>query len=154
MNTATFSPDGLSVVTTTNDKVVRIWSVRGDRDRVDLRGHKDWVNSAAFDFTGLLVVTASSDHTTRLWSADGKGASHKLIPNHKGGVNSATFSPDGKLILTASNDHSARVWGVVDKELRRTLEGHSAEVKSATLDRKSTRLNSSHSGESRMPSSA
>ena len=41
------------------------------------------------------------------------------------------------------------IWGVND-----TMRRHAHEFAQAGLDRKSTRLNSSHSGESRMPSSA
>ena len=56
-----------------------------------------------------------------------------------------------ELVLTGRvfNAQEAEKWGVVSRVVP---EGEGVVVKEA--DRKSTRLNSSHSGESRMPSSA
>ena len=47
--------------------------------------------------------------------------------------------------------YSMATWGYTAKMLRRKAEEGASQ---STSDRKSTRLNSSHSGESRMPSSA
>ena len=44
--------------------------------------------------------------------------------------------------------------GGIDKRTIEKFEKEAAELGKGSLDRKSTRLNSSHSGESRMPSSA
>ena len=57
-----------------------------------------------------------------------------VLEGHKKRTAACSFSPDGRRLVTVSLEESTvLVWKV---------------------DRKSTRLNSSHSGESRMPSSA
>src|SRR3712207_7609462 len=63
---------------------------------------------------------------------------------HDGRVRFAVFSPDGAWILTTSADGTVRLWDATYGHAPRSLLRHDGGVRSATLDRKSTRLNSSH----------
>src|SRR5436305_10987510 len=80
--------------------------------------HADQVHAVSLH-DALPIFTASGDQTARIWDA-ATGAEIAVLRGHKDQVSAAAFSPDGSRIVTASGDQTARI------------------------DRKSTRLNSSH----------
>ena len=69
VNQAAFSPDATRVVTASDDKTVRIWSVNVGAEIAVLE-HNGLVNFVAFSPDGTRVVTASQDHTARIWDAN------------------------------------------------------------------------------------
>jgi WD40 repeat protein len=104
-----FRPDGLRVVTSSDDGTARIWDAATGKGITVLRGHAGPVNDVAFTADGRRVVTASADGTARIWDAD-LGSEIAVLKGHEGSVNSAAFSPDGRQVLTASSDKTARIW--------------------------------------------
>ena len=62
---AAFSPDGRHIVTSSNDRTVRIWDAASGTQLALLSGHSDGVISAAFSPDGRRIVTASADKTAR-----------------------------------------------------------------------------------------
>lgn len=112
VNSASFSPDGQRVVTTSNDRTARSWDAETGAEQVVLTGHIGWVNAAIFSSDGHRVVTASSDGTARLWDAE-TGAELDVFEGHTEHVFSASFSPDGQRVITASFDRTVRIWRVL-----------------------------------------
>lgn len=121
--TAAFSPDGVHIVTASDDKTARVWRADGAAPPVVLAGHDRKLGSAAFDAAGARVVTASDDGTARIWRADGTG-DPIVLRGHTGPVLSATFSPDGERVVTASMDKTARVWRADATGRPVVLSGH------------------------------
>jgi WD40 repeat protein len=109
---ASFSPDGQRIVTTSRDRTARIWDISG-KLLAELRGHEDWVLSASFSPDSQRIVTASEDDTARIWDISGKLLVE--LQGHRGDVRSASFSPDGRRIVTAADDGTARVWDIPNK---------------------------------------
>jgi WD40 repeat protein len=106
---ASFSPDGMRVVTASVDKTARIWDATTGQPIGDPLHHQATVYSAAFSPDGTLVVTASGDGTARIWNAaTGQPVGPAL--RHGDEVYSACFSPDGQRVITASADKTARFW--------------------------------------------
>ena len=58
-----FSPDGVHVVSISNDKTMQIWNVVTGESEAELKGHQDIVNSVAFSPDGSYVVSGSDDST-------------------------------------------------------------------------------------------
>ena len=108
VSSALFSPDGLRVVTASDDKTARVWDATTGAPIGKPLQHDDQVRSAAFSPDGARVVTVSPD-AARLWDA-ATGAPMGR-PFH-GYVNSAALSPDGTRVATASDDMTARIWNV------------------------------------------
>ena len=113
---ASFSPDGESILTASDDNTAQVRDRRGQMI-AELKGHQEPVISASFSPDGESIVTASLDNTARVW--DLRGQMIAELKGHQAPVNSASFSPDGESILTASSDNTARVWpvGSLDKLL-------------------------------------
>ena len=106
---ASFSPDGHSIVTASNDHTARVWNAATGREQRVLAGHADIVDSAVFSPDGRRVLTGSYDKSARLWDAV-SGAETLRLNGHDRPVMSALFSSDGLNIVTASTDRTARVW--------------------------------------------
>ena len=99
VNAVTFSPDGKTIATASDDKTARLWDASTGKPIGVPMKHEKWV-AATFNPDGKSVATASEGHQ-RLWDArSGKPIGEPL--KHKRGVNAATFSPDGKTVATAS----------------------------------------------------
>ena len=132
---ASYSPDGQFIVTTSEDKTAKVWSAATSGSSMKclgtLEGHGDYVNSASYSPDGQSIVTASFDGTAKVWSA----ATMQLVGTLEGHghfVRSASYSPDGKYIVTASSDKTAKVWSAATMQLVGTLEGHKIFVTSAS----------------------
>ena len=65
-----FSPDGQSVVSGSDDKTVRLWSVESGELLQTMEGHTSPVMSVSFSPDGQSVVSGSKDKTVRLWSVE------------------------------------------------------------------------------------
>ena len=52
-----------------DDKTLKIWSVSDGSERYTLRGHSNWVTSCSFSPDGGSVVSGSYDHTLKIWDA-------------------------------------------------------------------------------------
>jgi WD40 repeat protein len=67
---AAFSPDGLRIVTASDDATARIWDAVIGKEITRLQEHSNWVLTAIFSHDGRHVLTASEDGTAKLWAAE------------------------------------------------------------------------------------
>ncbi|MGW6931905.1 nSTAND1 domain-containing NTPase [Lentzea sp. NPDC054927] len=76
INTIAWSPDGRSLLTSSNDHTARVWDSRTGGQRTALIGHTGRVTAALWSTEGL-AVTGSADHTVRYWDTS-DGFAHPL----------------------------------------------------------------------------
>jgi WD40 repeat protein len=128
-----FSPDGMRVVTASDDKTARIWDARTGASLSNLLGHEKAVRSAAFSPDGKLIVTASDDGTACIWDAKSGTKLHCLKDEDEdnGIVYDAVFSPDGKRVVAAYDDKKVRIWNASTYGLVRKWAAHGNVVYSA-----------------------
>jgi WD40 repeat protein len=112
---ASFSPDGRRILTTSKDRTARVWDADSGKQIALLNAHEETLNSALFSPDGRRIVTTSADGTARVWNAE----SGEEIATWKAEVGegsrpgrewcTAAFSPDGRRVWTASGD-AAEIW--------------------------------------------
>ncbi|MBF0096239.1 MAG: TIR domain-containing protein [Magnetococcales bacterium] len=119
----TFSPDGRTILSASNDKTLRLWDVESCRTLHVLQGHEGKVWSCAFSPDGKMVLSASEDKTLRLWNAE-NGKTIRVLTGHAGWVLSCAFSPDGKKILSGSTDKTLRLWDVESGQSLKVFKDH------------------------------
>lgn len=124
-----FSPNGETIVGTSNDGIVRVWE---DQDQMrhlyKIRRTADL--AFAISPTGDEIITASQDGLIRLWSIEGQFL--RAFEGHQGPVTSVAFSPNGDQILSGGADKTVRLWHR-HGELLKTLVGHEAAVTSVAF---------------------
>jgi WD40 repeat protein len=136
---AAFSPDGLGIVTGSNDGTARLWDARTGVELAVLRGHQGPVFAVAYSPDGRRVVTASADQTARIWDV-ATGTPLKTLEGHGDSVNSAAYSPDGARIVTSSDDHGVRIWDAHTGAALAVLVGHTDRVSGAAWSADGTRI--------------
>ena len=132
--------DGKSIVSSSEDNFVRVWSLPQRRDISVLEDHGEMLDIIGIDIDseGKQLASASADGEIRLWNiVDG---SVNRIGNHKVMFgNAAAFSPDGKRLATLGAEylHSGRtevcLWDLADtssgpeKTIKRYNSGRNCE---------------------------
>ena len=68
VHSVSFSPDGQTLASGSEDKTVRLWDANTGKLRKTLR-QADQANHVLFSPDGETLTSASSHHTIRLWEA-------------------------------------------------------------------------------------
>ncbi|MGK7877479.1 MAG: toll/interleukin-1 receptor domain-containing protein [Xenococcaceae cyanobacterium] len=124
-----FSPDGQTIATASDDGTVKLWTKNGQELKT-FQAHDGRVWSVSFSPDGKTIATASQDRTAKLWSLDGQEL--KTLTRDRGEVTSVSFSPDGKTIATGNGDGTVTLWSQ-DSEESKTLNGHKGGVWSVSF---------------------
>jgi WD40 repeat protein len=126
---AGFSPDGRTLVSTSDDKSIRLWNVATGKQQKLLGVLDNHIYSAVFTSDGNTVVSGDIDGDVRLWDvASGKVLAH--LNGHAGVVRLA-MTTDGKTLATAGHDRTVKLWDLGTRQLLRVLEGHRLPIERA-----------------------
>ncbi|HEY9602254.1 MAG TPA: TIR domain-containing protein, partial [Allocoleopsis sp.] len=132
VNSVSFSPDGKTIASASDDNTIKLWDVATGKAITTLKGHSDRVNSVSFSPDGKRIASASADNTIKLWDvATGKAIT--TLKGHSVWVNSVSFSPDGKTIAFASAYNTIKLWDLATGKAITTLKGHSVRVNSVSF---------------------
>ncbi|MGK7877393.1 MAG: toll/interleukin-1 receptor domain-containing protein, partial [Xenococcaceae cyanobacterium] len=103
-----FSPDGKTLATGSDDKTIKLWNVETGREIRTLFGHDDSVRSVSFSPDGKTLASGSYDKTIKLWNVE-TGREIRILFGHDDWVISVSFSPDGKTLATGSDDKTIKL---------------------------------------------
>ncbi len=119
---AAYSPNGLQIVTSSDDQTARVWDAITGAEILVLRGHEAAVWNVAYSPNGQRIVTASEDGTARVWNVT-SGEQQLVLTEPEARMSSAVFSPDGQEIVTSSDSGPTRIWNATTGEEKRVLRG-------------------------------
>ncbi len=118
-----YAPDGKTIASGGNDRLVRLWDVATGDEIRRFAGHGSNVDTVAFTADGKTLASGSVDNTIRLWDV-ASGKQKAVLPNAGGGINCVVFSPDGKTLASKGHDGALRLWDLAtSKEVHRLPSG-------------------------------
>ncbi|KAJ2383011.1 Transcription initiation factor TFIID subunit 5, partial [Coemansia sp. RSA 2603] len=126
------SYDSRYLVSCSEDKTARLWSLDTYTNVVCYKGHNHPIWDVAFAPQGFYFATASHDRTARLWSCDHIYAL-RIFAGHLSDVNCVRFHPNSKYIVTGSSDKSVRLWDVQRGSCVRVFTGHTGSVDTVAI---------------------
>ena len=107
-----FSPDGLTLASGGNDRLVRMWDIETGRLIRSLRGHTATIRVVQYSPDGQILATASEDRTIRLWNPQTGESLRILFTRYDHAVTSISFSPDGLMLARCGQNKDIKIWEI------------------------------------------
>ncbi|RKP37739.1 WD40-repeat-containing domain protein [Dimargaris cristalligena] len=121
------SPDAQYLVSCSEDKTARLWSLDTFTNLVCYRGHNYPIWDVEFGPYGVYFATAAHDRTARLWSCE-----HiyplRIFAGHLADVDCVKFHPNSKYLVTGSTDRTCRLWDLQRGTCVRVFTGHQGPI--------------------------
>ncbi|THU56539.1 hypothetical protein C4D60_Mb11t18290 [Musa balbisiana] len=109
---ATFDRLGRYVITGSDDRLVKIWSMETAFCLASCRGHEGDITDLAVSSNNAVVASSANDSIIRVWHLpDGHPIS--VLKGHTGAVTALAFSPRLSSVyqlLSSSDDGTCRIW--------------------------------------------
>lgn len=122
-----FYKDNKYLLSASEDKSVRLWSMDTYSALVSYKGHSEAIWDVAFSPTNNYFATGSNDQTARLWSTD-----HiyplRIFAGHLSDVDCLGWHPNGSYLVSGSSDKTCRMWDIHSGASVRVFLGHTAPV--------------------------
>ncbi|PAV19317.1 WD40 domain containing protein [Pyrrhoderma noxium] len=132
-----FSPDGTMLASTSNDKLVKIWSPNTGEFIHDLIGHTKGNSDISWSSDSVYLASASDDRTIKIWDVDSgitsrilkghgdsvfsKAKCLKTISGHFDYVTAVHFNRDASLIVSCALDGLIKNWNTKTGVCLKTL---------------------------------
>ena len=134
-----FSPDGTTLASASDDGTVKLWDVATKQNIATLQGHTWIVTSVSFSPDGTTLASGSGDDTVKLWDVATR-TNIATLEGHTSALYSVSFSPDGTTLASGSHDNTVKLWDVATRTNIATLQGHTDLVFSVAFSPDGTTL--------------
>jgi WD40 repeat protein/transcriptional regulator with XRE-family HTH domain len=134
-----FSSDERRLISSGDDRTIRIWDSTTGACLKILTGHQNRVRTIALSPDDALLVSGSDDATIRLWDLHKETYLRTLdgpIEAEAAGDNriwSVTFSPDGQILATGSTNGTIQLWESAGWRRRETRIEHPGGIRSLSF---------------------
>lgn len=129
---ATFSPFGDFLLSSSSDSTIRLWSTKLNANLVCYKGHNYPVWDVQFSPLGHYFASASHDRTARIWSMD-RIAPLRIMAGHLSDVDCVQWHMNCNYIATGSSDKTVRLWDLQSGECVRIFIGHRSMILSLAM---------------------
>ena len=117
--------DGKFLVTSSEDKTVRVWDVTSGKQLRSFQGHMTKATAVAVRGDGKQVASASDDGAVRVWDLNTVD-DHRAMKESAESLWAVAVSPNGKRVAAAGADKKVRVYDPETGKLEATLDAGAA----------------------------
>jgi len=119
-----FSSDEKYVISSSEDKTVKVWLVESGEEVYHLIGHIKAVTCVAASPTGNWAISSSKDSTLIIWDLGSGKAKKKIKDKNKYAYEwvKCEISPSGSLIASLSVDGIVKVWDPLSGEILLSID--------------------------------
>lgn len=110
VNSIEFHPKDRKLVTATDDKAVKLWSLETKRFLQSFLGHTNRVNVARYSPTGKTIASCSDDRNLKLFDVVGGDCIHTFSERNNVHGNDIAWHPDGSIIAVALNNSKIKIF--------------------------------------------
>nr|XP_043635528.1 PH-interacting protein-like isoform X2 [Erigeron canadensis] len=115
---AIFDRSGRYVITGSDDRLVKIWSMETAFCLASCRGHEGDITDLAVNINNSVVASASNDYNIRVWHLP-NGKPLSVLRGHTAAVTAIAFSPRHPFqLLSSSDDGTCRIWEARSSQCR------------------------------------
>ncbi|KAK6537866.1 Transcription initiation factor TFIID subunit 5 [Orbilia ellipsospora] len=123
-----FTPDAKWLLSTSEDRTIRLWSLQTHTALVAYKGHDSPVWDVAWGPFGHYFASASWDRTARIWSTEQIGPL-RILAGHLESVNRVAWHPNSAYVFTGSTDKTLRMWDMQQGASVRLFNGHTSPIR-------------------------
>ena len=116
-----FSSDGISLVSGSCDKTIKLWDVQTGGIAKTFHGHTDQVLSVSISVDCTMIASGSSDKTIHLWDVQTRGR-HCIIELW-GPVGCVSFSPTDAQHFVSVSAGKIQQWDIKGHQIKPMYEG-------------------------------
>ena len=124
---ASTTPDGMTVVSGSDDHAVIVWDVSNRRKVQVLTGHQGAVFAVRVMGKGRQLVSASEDGTLKIWDLSTRNEL-RCISGGSGAILDVGLLNDGDGVISASGDGSLHIWNLRHYQRVHSFHAHSGPV--------------------------
>ncbi|XP_053326817.1 sperm-associated antigen 16 protein isoform X2 [Spea bombifrons] len=117
------------LVTTSDDRLWKMWSIANGNVIMTGEGHTDWLSGCSFHPTGNKLATTSGDTTVRIWDF-AKSECVLTLEGHTHAVWGCSWHTCGDFLASCSLDNNSKIWDINSERCRYTMRGHVDSVNS------------------------
>ncbi|XP_021755176.1 transcription initiation factor TFIID subunit 5-like isoform X2 [Chenopodium quinoa] len=129
---ASFSPLGDFILSSSADSTVRLWSTKLNANLVCYKGHNYPVWDVQFSPYGHYFASCSHDRTARIWTMD-RIQPLRIMAGHLSDVDCVRWHVNCNYIATGSSDKTVRLWDIQSGECVRIFIGHRSMILSLAM---------------------
>lgn len=122
----TFSPDGQTLATGSEDTLVKLWDIQSGTETKRLEGDSSPIYSVDFNSDGTEISSGSAFWQILEWNLT-TGQPYQPL-QHLATIWSVDVSPDNQKIASASADKTVKIWDRKTGEILQNLTDHQDEV--------------------------
>lgn len=118
----------IQLVTASNDKQIKLWSVANKKFITSFTGHTNWVRCARFSPNGKVIASCSDDRTFKLFDVMSGNIIESFSDSKGHGYQHLAWHPDGTLIAVGTTNNRVRIYDIRNRNLIQMYDVHAAAV--------------------------
>jgi WD40 repeat protein/tRNA A-37 threonylcarbamoyl transferase component Bud32 len=139
LNAVAVSPDGRTLASAGEDRVVKLWDLASRRVVHSLTAHTATVCGLAFSPDGRVLASGSRDGTIVLWDVSG-GTELRALHGDADSFLRVQFRPDGRTVAAGGQGGLVRLWDAASGKEGEPLDWHTGVVRCVAYSRDGTLL--------------